>query len=314
MTRHVVFGAGQVGTTLAERLAAGGHTVRLVSRSSHPAPNGVEMLRADVTDRSACLDAARDAAVLYHCMNPDYSVAVWNKTLPVWQDNLLAAAKHTGARLVVLENIYAFGDLGGLALTESTPRRPRSRKGEIRARLAEGWYGAHVRGDARVVLGHGSDFFGPRGTQTFFEERFWTRVLAGKSAQVLVPPDQPHTYHYIPDVAAGLATLGTAPDDAYGIGWMLPCAPAVTTRELIALMGKHLGREVKVDVLPTIVRQGLKLFIPLLREFEEMRYQWDAPFVVDDSRFRARFDSAPTPLDRAAAETVNWARTYYSKP
>ena len=50
---------------------------------------------------------------------------------------------------------------------------------------------------------------------------------------------------------------------------MLPCAPAVTTRELIGLMGKHIGRDVKVDVLPAIVRQGLKLFIPLLREFEE---------------------------------------------
>ena len=248
MTRHVVFGAGQVGTTLAERLVAAGHTVRLVSRSSHPAPKGVEMLRADVTDRSACLDAARDATVLYHCMNPDHSVAVWNETLPVWQGNLLVAAQQAGARLVVLENVYPFGDFGGRPLTESTPRQPRSRKGEIRARLAEGWYGADARGDARVVLGHGSDFFGPRGTQTFFEERFWTRVLAGKSAQVLVAPDQPHTYHYIPDVAAGLATLGTAPDDAYGIGWMLPCAPAITTRELIGLMATHIGREVRVDV------------------------------------------------------------------
>ena len=309
MTRHVVFGAGQVGTTLAERLAAGGHTVRLVSRSSHPAPKGVEMLRADLTDRSACLDSARDATVLYHCMNPYYSVAVWNETLPVWQGNLLAAAQQTGARLVVLENVYAFGDFGGRSLTESTPRRPRSRKGEIRARLAEGWYAA----EARVVLGHGSDFFGPRGTQTFFEERFWTRVLAGKSAQVLVAPDQPHTYHYIPDVAAGLATLGTAPDDVYGSGWMLPCAPAITTRELIGLMANHIGRQVKVDVLPTIVRHGLKLFIPLLREFEEMRYQWEAPFIVDDARFRARFGTVPTPLDRAAAETVSWARAYYSR-
>ena len=138
-------------------------------------------------------------------------------------------------------------------------------------------------------------------------------MLAGKSAQVLVAPDQPHTYHYIPDVAAGLATLGTAPDDVYGSGWMLPCAPAITTRELIGLMANHIGREVKVDVLPTIVRHGLKLFIPLLREFEEMRYQWEAPFIVDDARFRARFGSVPTPLDRAAAETVEWAKAYDSR-
>jgi hypothetical protein len=94
---------------------------------------------------------------------------------------------------------------------------------------------------------------------------------------------------------------------------MLPCAPAITTRELIGLMARHIGRDVRVDVLPAIVRQVLKLFIPLLREFEEMRYQWEAPFIVDDSRFRARFGTVATPLDRAAAETVDWARGYYSK-
>ena len=66
-----------------------------------------------------------------------------------------------------------------------------------------------------------------------FERRFWTRVLAGKSGQVFVNPDTPHTYHFIPDVAAGLAALGRADDAACGRCWMLPCAPAVTTRELV---------------------------------------------------------------------------------
>jgi nucleoside-diphosphate-sugar epimerase len=186
-----------------------------------------------------------------------------------------------------------------------------SRKGEIRARLADALLAAHRRGDARVVGGRASDFFGPRGTQTMFEQRFWTRVLAGKSAQVIFDADTPHTYHYIPDAAAGLAALGTAGEDALGRWWMLPCAPADTTRALIARFAAAIGRDVEVERLPAWMFRILCLLVPLLREFREMRYQWDGAFVVDDRRFRERFGFGGTPMDDAARETVAWARAAF---
>jgi nucleoside-diphosphate-sugar epimerase len=311
MPLHVVFGSGQVGSTLAEQLAAAGQPVRAVSRSARQVPPGVEAVRADASDPQACADAARDAAVVYHCMNPAYSTAVWQQTLPVIQRNLIAAAAKNGARLVVLENMYAFGDLGRRPATEHTPIRPRSRKGDIRARLDDEWRAAHARGDVPIAVGHASDFFGPRGTQTLFEDRFWRRALNGKSAQLLVNPDTRHTYHYIPDVAAALASLGSASDDAYGISWMLPCAPALTTRTLIGLFGAALGRDIRISVVSPVVRSALKLFVPIIAELDEMRYQWDQDFIVDDTRFRQRFGAMPTPLDRGARETVEWAQAYY---
>jgi hypothetical protein len=241
-------------------------------------------------------------------MNPAYSASAWRTALPALQRNLIAASGQTGARVVVLENVYSLGDLGGRPATEDTPARPRAEKGRIRAQVFEGWFAAHARGEARVVMGRASDFFGPRGTQTLFEERFWRRVLAGKRAQLLVDPDQPHTYHYIPDVAAGLATLGRATDDVLGRAWMLPCAPAVTTRELIGLMGTALGRDVTIDLVPDAMRMLLKLFVPIIRELDEMRYEWEQPFVIDDGRFQARFHTPATPLAQAAGETVAWAQ------
>ncbi len=47
-------------------------------------------------------------------------------------------------------------------------------------------------------------------------------------------PDLPHTYSYVPDIAAGLATLGT---DARAMGqvWHLPGPPTGTTRALLDL-------------------------------------------------------------------------------
>lgn len=307
-SRHVVFGAGQVGPFLARQLATHGHDVVIVSRSGRGGRPGVRAVAGDALDPAFCTSVMRDAAVAYHCMNPKYEAATWEAHLPVIQRNLVAACGAAGARLVMLDNVYALGRTGGTPMREDTPARPVSRKGTVRARLADDLLAAHARGEVRAVRGCASDFFGPGGTQTMFEQRFWTRVLAGKSAQVLVNPDTPHTYHFIPDVAAGLAALGTADDHAYGTTWMLPCAPAPTTRQLVAEFGRALGRDIAVSRLPRWLFAALKPFVPIFREFDEMLYQWDEPFLVDDRRFRERFGVAATPLDEAARHTVAWAR------
>jgi hypothetical protein len=65
-----------------------------------------------------------------------------------------------------------------------------------------------------------------------------------------VNPDAVHAHHYIPDVAAGLAVLGSAPADAYGRACMLPFAPAGTLRNLVARFSKALGREIGISVMP----------------------------------------------------------------
>ncbi len=51
--------------------------------------------------------------------------------------------------------------------------------------------------------------------------------------------------------------------------------------------------------------------MPLVREIDEMRYQWDEPFVVDDRRVRKRFGLSPTDAYEAARATVDWARETY---
>jgi hypothetical protein len=51
----------------------------------------------------------------------------------------------------------------------------------------------------------------------------------------------------------------------------------------------------------------------MVREIKEMAYQWDEPFIVDDSRFRAAFDVRPVAVDDAARATVEWAKETYGK-
>jgi len=42
------------------------------------------------------------------------------------------------------------------------------------------------------------------------------------------------------------------------------------------------------------------LFMAVVREMAEMRYQWEERFVVDDRRFRERFGAKPEDEDEAA--------------
>jgi nucleoside-diphosphate-sugar epimerase len=309
---HVLFGGGQVGQPLARILLERGKRVRLVKRSARRLPAGVNLVQGDATDLNFCIEAARGASTVYHCMNPPYYARVWEGLLPRYMDNLLAAARFSGARLVVLDNVYMLGRPQGRPLNEDTPPRPCSRKGEVRARVAERMWEAHRRGDVRVTSGRASDFYGPGGTLTHLGDQFWRPVIAGKRGRVLVNPDAIHTYHYIPDVAAGLATLGTAANDAYGRPWMLPCAPAETMRALVVRFSQELGRKIELMVVPRAVIKTLALVVPFLREIDEMSYQWEEPFVIDDRRFRAQFGQGPEDVQRAAAEAVTWAKLQYA--
>ena len=308
---HVIFGAGQVGRPLAERLLAAGRGVRVVKRRPGRAPDGAELVLGDASDAQFCVAAAAGARVVYHCMNPPYFAKVWAAEVPRYMENLIGAARRADARLVVLDNLYALGRPEGKPLDEDRPFAPCSRKGTVRADALRRLFEAHRRGDVRATVGWASDFYGPGGAATHLGDQFWPGVLAGRKGRLVVRPEAIHTYHYIPDVAIGLAALGTAENDVEGRPWMLPCQPAGTLHALVGRLGEHLGRPIALVALPPVALKALGLVSPLMRELAEMSYQWDEPFVVDDRRFRERFPVEPTDADEAARATVAWATAHY---
>jgi nucleoside-diphosphate-sugar epimerase len=312
-SQDVIFGAGQVGSHLARILIARGRDVRIARQSAAGSPDGATVVQGDAGDVAFCVSATEGASTVYHCLNPPYSTKAWAELVPRYMANLVEASARAGARLVVLDNVYSLGKPNGKPLTDETPMNPCSRKGEIRAKAAEFLLDAHRRGHVRATTGRASDFYGPGGKLTQLGDYFWPRVLAGKSGQVLANPDAVHTYHYIPDVAAGLATLGAADDEAFGRPWMLPCRPAESLRELVRRLEAPFGAPIALTVVPSWMRSLLGVFLPPLREMPEMQYQWEEPFVIDDRPFRERFGSQPEDAGVAAAATVAWARAHYTR-
>ena len=309
---HVVFGTGQVGSALAAHLAGLGMAVRAVSRRRPAVLAGVDWRAADAADPEAAADAAKGASVIYQCLNAPYTQ--WPDRFPPLQRGVLAAAERTGALLVSLENLYGYGPAGGRPMTEDLPLAAAGVKGRARAAMTAELLAAADAGRVRVAIGRASDFFGPGVTAgSTLGERVFGNALAGRPADFIGNPALPHTYSYVPDIAAGLATLGT---DARAAGqvWHLPGPATGTTRALLDLVAAEVGHRVGVRSVPRLALRALGLVNPMLRELAEISYEFDEPFVLDTSKYQAAFGAAGTPLPAAVAATVAWYRTRPGTP
>jgi nucleoside-diphosphate-sugar epimerase len=138
-------------------------------------------------------------------------------------------------------------------------------------------------------------------------------AVAGKRADFVGNPDLPHTYSYIPDIATGLATLGT---DGRAVGevWHLPGPETVTTRELLELVAGDVGHSVGVRSLPKLAVRALGLFNPTIRELVELSYEFDQPFVLDTTKYQSAFATTGTPLAAAITATVAWYQNRNGTP
>jgi nucleoside-diphosphate-sugar epimerase len=305
---HVVLGAGQIGTRLAQILLDRGLRVRQVRRGAPGATRpDLTWLSGDITDLAFAEAATRGAAVVYDCMNPQYHQ--WSELLLPMARGALHGAAKAQARLVALDCLYMYGRPSG-PMTEDAPLVPVSKKGELRVKLGALRLDADRRGDVKVAIGRASDFFGADLPYSGWSDRFYKRVLAGKSAECLGDPDMPHSYTYADDIATALAVLGSR-DEATGRVWHLPTPPAESTRALAGRLGRALGIDIEVTRVPKLALRAAGLFVPFMREVVEMTYQWEVPFVIDDARFRASFGVGPTPIETAVAATAAWARRHY---
>lgn len=304
---HVIFGTGPVGMAIMDELVQQGATVRMVNRSGkteEPIPVGVELINGDVADPSFASKAAAGATVIYNALNPPYSK--WAELFPRLQAGAIAAAEANHAKLVVMDNLYMYGDPHGQPMTEEMPYNPHTKKGAVRAQMAHDLMAAHETGRVQVVVGRASDFIGPRvAASAMGGDLVIKRAIQGKVAQVVGDVDTPHSYTYMPDIGRALVTLAQH-DDAFGQVWHLPTPPAVSTRRMLELLYAEAGQPLKLQVAPKWLLRLLGLFNPDAGEMVEMVYEFEQPFVIDDSKFVNRFGWGATELAIVIRETVAW--------
>lgn len=303
---HVIFGTGPLGQAVMRELVKQGRPVCMINRSGKATvPAGVEIVAGDATNPVSTRELCAGVGVVYQCAQPAYTE--WPARFPAYQAAIIEGAAANGAKLVVAENLYMYGRVSG-PITETLPYQATTRKGQVRARMAEDLMAAHRAGKVRAVSGRASDFYGPEAMQqSAFGDRVIYPLLAGKKVSALGNPDLPHTYSYIDDFGRGLVLLGGC-DEALGQAWHIPNAPTLTSREMLTIFFEEAGLPPKIGAAPDLAIKMLGLFNPLIRELGEMLYEFNEPFIVDHSKFEGVFGNIATPHRQAVRETLQWFR------
>lgn len=307
--RHVILGAGgAIGDLATDCLLSQGAEVVRVSRRAQPyaGPNAsagasagvaggkVIALRGDLTVASD-VDAAVGAGdTVYLCAGLPYRSATWQAQWPVVMENAIAACVKSKARLVFFDNVYMYGKVDG-RMTESTPHNPCSRKGEVRARIAERLESLIRKGEVQGLIARSADFYGPKCEKTSAVNMLVVdRLKKGQQPIWFLRLDRLHSFTHTGDAAHGLCLLAQK-DAAYGQVWHLPTAPAVKVADFIAMaaIALKIQKSPKPMVLQDWLMRVMGLFAPDIRESREMMYQNAYDYVFDSSKMERAFSIKP---------------------
>jgi nucleoside-diphosphate-sugar epimerase len=307
-TALVLGATGGIGGEMAGKLAARGWQVRALNRNAQQAAHrtsGVSWIQGDAMRQEDVLAAARGASLIVHGVNPP-GYRNWGRLVLPMLDNSIAAARTTGARIVLPGTIYNFGPDAFPALTESSPQRPLTRKGAIRAEM-ERRLGAAAETGVRSLIVRAGDFFGPKAGNNWFAQGL---VKPGRPVKSIVYPGKPgvgHSWAYLPDVAETMMRL-VERSEALGSFESFHFAGNFDSdgTQMIEAIRKAVGKPLlPVRGFPWIAVIAASPFVTLFREMLEMRYLWREPVRLDNARLTNFLGAEPhTPLELAVRMTL----------
>lgn len=303
MKTALVLGAsGGVGGEVARRLLAGGWTVKALVRDPARAPaiDGIIWIAGDAMVRADVTGAAHGASLIVHAVNPP-GYRNWNTLVLPMLDNTIAAARESGARVLLPGTIYNYGAGTSALLSESTPQRPSSRKGAIRVEMERRLQQSGVP----VLIVRAGDFFGPRPGNNWFSQGL---ITPGRRV-VTCPGEEGvgHSWAYLPDLADAMVRLIERGD-------ALAQFETVHFRGHWDGDGRQMAQAIvracgapamKIRKLPWMLLWLASPFVTFLREMQEMRYLWREPFALDNAKLVRLLGREPhTPLDDAVAAAL----------
>jgi len=302
--RVAIFGYGPVGRAVAARLSSEGRDFVVAQRRAPPdLPKGAAFAPCDALDREAVVKAAQGADQLVVAIGFAYSGVVWREAWPRAAANFVAACQSTGARMVLIDNLYMYGPQTA-PLVETMPLADVGWKPAARSAATRIFMAAAAAREARFAALRAPDFYGPGVGNSFLGDTSIGKLARGKPAVFIGSPDVLHDYAYVPDIARAATTLLAAPDSAFGQAWHVPCAPTRTTRDILRIAADALGVRLRISAMPAWMLGASGMFSPMLRELVEMRFQWDRPYRVDATKFANAFWSDATPFETGVRETA----------
>ena len=294
---HTILGAGgPVANALTKELLTNHQNVKLASRKPVTGFDGSVWVQTDLLDKNAVINTVKHSSVIYLTAGLKYSRKIWSAEWPLIMQNVIDAAKDSGARVIFFDNVYSYGHVEG-AMKENTPYQAQSVKGKIRAEVAEHLMNESSRGNINATIARAADFYGSESMNSFFDMMVFQKYAQGKKAMWIGDPSKKHSFTYVPDAAKAMYMLGQNGSSANQV-WHMPTAPALTGNEFIELAAKVFGRPPKFSTINKFMMQMVGLFQPPIAESVELYYQYEYDYIFDSSRFEQAFNFKPTPYDK----------------
>lgn len=292
---QTILGAnGIIAQELSRSLAAYTTNIRQVSRHPRKVNTGDEIFSADLLDAQATHNAVAGSDIVYLVAGMKYDTATWQAQWPRVMRHVIAACKQHGAKLVFFDNVYAYGRVNG-AMTEETPFNPCSKKGEVRANIASLLLDEIHKNNLQAMIVRSADFYGPGAVQSFPHTTVFERIKSGKTPQWIGNANAVHTFTFTPDAGHAVAVLGQSAQ-AYGQTWHLPTTQEpLTGADFVRLACELAGQPYKLQVAPRWMLRLMGIFIPVLRENDEMMYQFEYDYSFDSSKIESAFGLRATP-------------------
>ena len=305
----LILGArGRFGLAAARAFADAGWQVWCQMRPNAKVPQEVasdprlQWLALDLRDTAALCHGAKGASVVVHALNPLYTNAAWNAQVLPMMKSAIDVSRSLEATLMVPGNVYNFGTSMPSLLTESTPQHANTVKGQLRVQMEAMLRDSGVRS---VVIRAG-DFFGS-GKGTWFDSTIVTKIHKG----VFTYPghlDVATPWAYLPDlartfvaVAAKRAHLQTfevfhfAGHRLSAQQWLDALTPIARENGWVLAQG-----QVRFSKLPWAVIRVGAWALPTWAALVEMRYLWDTPHALHNTKLTALIGQEPhTPLAEA---------------
>lgn len=333
-TTVLILGAtGRLGRACALAFAQAGWQVRAQSRSGRLVPELAGRCQAVAADPltpqglATLHEAAQGAAVVLNAWSPSaYTDAAWRaQVLPLCEVGI-ALAQRSGAWLMFPGNVYGFGRELPALLRLSTPNvasGPASTvKGGLRvaaeARLAQAC--AHAGLNALIL--RAGDFFGGHGPGTWLDLMMLRTLAADERARrpprfaYPGPPDVPHAWAYLPDLAATFVALAHArqavPQAWQGLRQHHFAGHTLTGAQWQEGIEAALNRRVQPVAAPWGLFAVLGWVVPTVRSVNTMRYLWQRPHALVDDTLAAAVAPQAVPgtaWREAIAQAVTALRT-----
>ncbi|NBC83022.1 MAG: NAD-dependent epimerase/dehydratase family protein [Bacteroidetes bacterium] len=280
---------GAIGREIAKSLKQYTDQIRLVSRNPIMVNDNDELFKADVKNKEEVMKAVEGSEVVYLTVGLKYDSKVWQKHWPVIMRNVIDACKVHQAKLVFFDNVYMYDPAYMGNITEDVPVNPVSKKGKVRAGIAQMLLNEVKDGNLKALIARCADFYGPNSNTSIPVIIVYKNLKKRKSANWIANANKIHTMTFTKDAGRATALLGNT-EDAYNQVWHLPTDTSeLTGKQWVDLFARQMDVQPRLSVLSKGMLRLLGWFSPIMKEIHEMAYQNDRDYFFNSSKFMNRF-------------------------